>query len=122
MEKLCASGIPHIFLGEHSCEAVVPEALRLPIHIESAGTPEKISLKGHDEYSIQFSYLQKVAEAFGYACVRGPFADFIPFKITEKLRSIMVSQGRSSDDDEIICQFIEDLYKYEYLILGNANQ
>ena len=117
LEKLCASGIPHIFLGEHSCEAQVPEALRLLVHVESTGTPEKISLKGHDEYSIQFSYLQKIAEAFGYSCVRGPFADFILFTITEELRSIMVSQGRFRDDEEIVCQFVEDLYKYEYLIL-----
>jgi SAM-dependent methyltransferase len=117
LEKFCASGIPHIFLGEHSCEAKVPEGLRLPIHIGSTGTPEKISLKGHDEYSIQFSYLQKVAETLGYEAIRGPFADFISFTITEELWSIMASQGRFSDDGEIICQFIEDLYKYEYLIL-----
>ena len=32
----------------------------------------------------------------------------------------MASQGRCGDDDEIICQFIEDLYKYEYLVLMNA--
>jgi hypothetical protein len=120
LEKLCVSGIPYIFLGEHSCEAVVPEALRLPIRVESTGTPEKISLMGHDEYSIQFSYLQKVAEAFDYNCVRGFFADFIPFTITEELRSIMASQGRHGDDDEILCQFIEDLYKYEYLVLINV--
>ena len=105
------------FLGNTVAKRTVPETLRLPVHIESTGIPEKISLKGHDEYSIQFSYLQKVAEAFGYTCVRGPFADFIPFTITEELRSIMASQGRFSDDDEIICQFIEDLYKYEYLVL-----
>jgi hypothetical protein len=120
LEKLCASGIPHIFLGEHSCEAKVPEGLQLPIHVESTGTPEKISLKGHDEYSIQFSYLQKVAETLGYEAIRGPFADFIPFTITEELWSIMASQGRFGDDDEIVCQFVEDLYKYEYLILVNA--
>ena len=117
LEKLCASGIPYIFLGEHSCEAIVPEALRLFVHIESTGTPEKISLKGHDEYSIQFSYLQRIAEAFGYTSFRGPFADFIPFTLTEQVRCALVSQGRSGDDDEIICQFIEDLYKYEYLVL-----
>jgi hypothetical protein len=119
LEKLCASGIPYIFLGEHSCEAALPDNFPLAVHVESAGTPEKISLKGHYEYSIQFSYLQKVAEAFNYIGVRGPFADFIPFTITEELQSIMVSQGRSSDDDEIVCQFIEDLYKYEYLVLTN---
>jgi hypothetical protein len=120
LEKLCTSGIPYIFLGEHSCEAQAPETIRLPVHIESTGTPEKISLKGHDEYSIQVSYLQKVAETFDYICVRGFFADFIPFTITDELRFIIASQGRCGDDDEIICQFIEDLYKYEYLVLINA--
>jgi hypothetical protein len=120
LEKICVSGIPYIFLGEHSCEAHVPEALQLPVHIESTGVPERIALKGHDEYSIQFSYLQKVAEAFDYGCVRGPFADFIPFTITEELRTIIVSQGQFSDNDEIICQFVEDLYKYEYLALINS--
>jgi hypothetical protein len=120
LEKLCSSGIPYIFLGEHSCEAKIPEAVRLTVHTESTGAPERISLMGHDEYSIQFSYFQKVAEAFHYSCIRGPFADFIPFTITEELRSIMASQGRLGDDDEIICQFIEDLYKYEYLVLINA--
>jgi len=122
LEKLCASGAPYIFLGEHSCEAAVPQALRSLVHIESTGTPEKISLMGHDEYSIQFSYLQKIAEAFSYACVRGPFADFIPFTITEELRSTMASQGRYGDEDEIIYQFIEDLYTYEYLVLIKETQ
>jgi hypothetical protein len=120
LEKLCTTGIPYIFLGEHSCEAAVPDNLLLAVHIESTGVPEKISLKGHDEYSIKFSYLQKVAEAFSYICVRGPFADFIPFTITEELKAIMASRGRFSDNDEIICQFLEDLYKYEYLVLINA--
>jgi hypothetical protein len=118
LEKLCAAGIPYIFLGEHSCEAQIPEALRLPpIYIESTGTPEKISLMGHDEYSIQFSHLQKIAEAFVYTCVRGPFADFIPITITEELKFILASGGNASDEAEIVCQFVEDLYKYEYLIL-----
>ena len=111
------SGIPYIFLGEHSCEAIVPEILLLLVHIESTGIPEKISLMGHDEYSIKLSYLQRIAEAFGYTSFRGPFADFIPFTLTEQVRYALASQGRGRDDDEIICQFIEDLYKYEYLVL-----
>ena len=122
LEKLCISGIPYIFLGEHSCEAVVPEALRLLVHIESTGTPEKISLMGHDEYSIQFSYLQKVAEALGYEAIRGPFADFIPLAMTEELRFILASGGNVSDKAEVVCQFVEDLYKYEYLILIKSDR
>jgi hypothetical protein len=29
-----------------------------------------------------------------------------------------LSKGRLSDDGEMICQFVEDLFKYEYLILS----
>ena len=64
LEKLCTAGIPYIYLGEHSCEASVPEGLRSLIRIESTGNPERISLAGHDEYTIKFSYLQQVAHAF----------------------------------------------------------
>jgi hypothetical protein len=117
LEKICASGIPHIYLSEHSCEATVPRHLQAVIHVDSQGSPERISLKGHDEYSIKMSYLEKVAHAFGYTSVRGPFADFIPVAFTDRLRVILVSQGRYGDEDEMICQFVEDLYKYEYLIL-----
>ena len=122
VEKLCVSDIPCIFLSEHSCEATVPESRRRHIQIQSAGIPEKISLMGHDEYSIKFSYLQKVAQVFGYRCIRGPFADFIPFDLTEELCFIMASQGQYKDEDEMICHFIEDLYKYEYLILIKETQ
>lgn len=117
LEKLCRSGIPYIYLSEHSCEAVVPGSLRSFIKVESTGNPERISLMGHDEYSIKFSYLQQVAHVCNYKSIRGCFADFITFDMTEKLRFALSSGGNYSDEDEIICQFVEDLYKYEYLIL-----
>ena len=117
LEKLCASGIQYIYLGEHSCEAIAPETLRPFIRIESTGNPEKISLMGHDEYSIKFSHLEQVAHVLNYTCIRGPFADFVQVDFTEGLQFIMASQGHFSDEGEMICQFVEDLYKYEYLIL-----
>ena len=115
--KLCSSGIPYIYVGEHSCEASIPEGLRSLIHVESTGNPERISLAGHDEYTIKFSYLQQIAHALDYTSIRGPFADFIQFEMTDEIRFILSSGGRHSDEAEIICQFVEDLYKYEYLIL-----
>lgn len=117
LEKLCVSGVPYIFLGEHSCEAALPAIPRLHACALSTGMPERISLKGHDEYTIKFSYLQKVAETFGYEYLRGPFADFVPLAITEELRFTLASHGCGRDDGEMICQFVEDLFKYEYLIL-----
>lgn len=116
IEKLCESGIPYIYIGEHSCEASAPENLKHLIKISPSGNPERISLKGHDEYTIKFSYLEQVAGFFGYKTIRGSFADFIPFDLNDKVYYILTSQGRYSDDHEIIFQFIEDLYKYEYLI------
>ena len=117
LEKLCGAGIPYIYVGEHSCEASIPECLRSVIHVESTGNPERISLAGHDEYTIKFSYLQQVAHALDYTSIRGPFADFIQFEMTDEIRFILSSGGRHSDEAEMICQFVEDLYKYEYLIL-----
>ena len=117
LEKLCSSGIPYIYLGEHSCEASVPEGLRSLIRIESTGNPEKISLTGHDEYTIKFSYLEKVGASHGYKSIRGPFADFIQFEMTDEARYALMYGDHYSDEAEMISQFIEDLYKYEYLIL-----
>jgi hypothetical protein len=117
LEKLCTVGIPYIYIGEHSCEASAPEGLRSIIHVESTGNPERISLAGHDEYTIKFSHLEKVATSHGYRSVRGPFADFIPIEMTDEIRFALSSGGHYSDEAEMICQFVEDLYKYEYLIL-----
>jgi hypothetical protein len=118
LEKLCVACIPSIYIGEHSCEAVVPAELKGCLHIESAGSPERISLMGHDEYTIKFSHLERVGRAFGYTVTRGPFADFVAPKVTDRLKRILASGGRLSDEDEVVCQFVEDLFKYEYLILN----
>jgi hypothetical protein len=117
LEKLCSSKIPYIYIGEHSCEATVSGEVRSLFQIKSTGNPEKISLAGHDEYTVKFSYLEKVASFHGYTSVRGPFADFIPFTLTDEARYALMYGGHYSDETEMISQFIEDLYKYEYLIL-----
>jgi len=117
LEKLCEAGIPHIFLGEHSCEAPVPAGLCTLVRITSTGNPERIRLKGHDEYTIKFSHLENVARAHGYEVTRGPFVDFVPVEMTREVRSILAAPSIYGDRGEIICQFIEDLYKYEYLFL-----
>ncbi len=116
IEKLCMAGIPYIYAGEHSCEASPPDFLKPFININSTGNPERISLKGHDEYTIKFSHLKKVGEAFGYKMIRGCFADFIPIRFDERIKKILATQGRDDDVAEMICYFVEDLFKYEFLI------
>jgi hypothetical protein len=117
VEKLCASGIPYIFMGEHSCEAEVPEPYRGFLFISSSHQPERISLKGHDEYTIKFSFLEKVASFYRYSTQRGAFADFLEIEWNDRLRRLMKSPSLADDESEIIRHFVEDLHKYEYLIL-----
>ena len=117
LEKLCLAQIKYIYLGEHSCEAISPGYLKPYLHFESSGNPEKISLTGHDEYTIKFSCLQRIAKKFNYKAVRGPFADFLHPDINDKVRTALQSAVPHTDEQEILQQFIYDLYKYEYLIL-----
>jgi hypothetical protein len=114
--KLCAAGVHYIYLSEHSCEASVPEPLNEKINVPYAGNPERITLMGHDEYTIQFSHLAQAADRFGYHVVRGQYADFINFDMTGRLNFILTSHSQK-DEHEMIRQFIEDCFKYEYLVL-----
>jgi SAM-dependent methyltransferase len=115
IERLCKSGVEFIYAGEHSCEA--------GIKIESSNKveytysiPEKIKLAGHNEYTIKFSYLTKIAEKNNYSVKRGIYADFIDIMQTDELNFIMKSNS-IKDEHEIVRHFIEDLYKYEYVLL-----
>lgn len=117
LEKVCGAKVPYVFIGEHSCEFTAPPDMKWYLSVSPTGNPRRISLKGHDEYTIKFSHLQTIAEHRGYRAKRGVFADFIEPDINDHVRAILASRGLYSDSGEIICQFISDLYEYEYLIL-----
>lgn len=117
VERLCLAGIRYIYLSEHSCEATVPEEMKPYLSFQSSGIPELISLKGHKEFTIKFSYLQKIAETLNYKTQRGAFADFLPLNINDKIKTALRLATPFNDEQEIIRQFVYDLYKYEWLIL-----
>ena len=114
-EKLCRLRVPFIFISEHSCEPTVPEIYRETLSLAAAKNPEKISLKGHSEYSIKFSHLATVAQYYGYHVKRGPLADFIPLKDDDFLQQL--PRRRTVGGNEILIHFLEDLYQYEYVLL-----
>jgi hypothetical protein len=115
VEKMCKAGVRYIYLSEHSSEAGVPEELQHKIIISSTGNPERIRLAGHDEYTMRFSYLQRVAEREGYRTIRGCYRDFIPFEPDGRLNFILTSNSQN-ETHEMIRQFIGDLFKYEYIL------
>jgi hypothetical protein len=122
VENLCLAGIKYIYLSEHSCEAVVPEIIKPYLLFQSSGSPEKISLKGHKEFTIKFSYLQKIADVLNYKTRRGSFADFLPLNLNDKVKTALRLATPFNDEQEIIRQFVHDLYKYEYLILIKGDE
>ena len=122
VEKLCRTGIKYIYLSEHSCEAVVPEGMKRYLSFQSSGVPEMISLKGHEEFTIKFSYLQKIAEVLNYSTRRGAFADFLPLNFNDKVKTALRLSVPFNDEQEIIRQFVYDIYKYEYLILIKGDE
>ena len=122
VEKICLTGIKYIYLSEHSCEAIVPEPMKPYVSLQSASIPEMISLKGHNEFTVKFSYLQKIAEMLHYKTRRGAFADFLPLNFNDKVRTALRLISPFNDEQEIIRQFVYDLYKYEYLILIKGDE
>ncbi len=122
IEKLCRARIPYIFISEHSCEAPAPSRYSQMLAMQPTNMPERIPLKGHDEYTIRFSYLQDIARGLGYISHRGSFADFIRFDMTDRIRVVLSAKTINRDEDEIIRHFIEDLFKYEYLILTDQGE
>jgi len=121
VEKLCMSGIPFIFLSEHSCEAKIPQELTGIIQVSAPGFPERIRLKGHDEYTMKFSHLEKIANKLGYEMRRGPVADYLEPIFSERLKAILSGPISLSDDHETIRHFASDLFQYEYLLLEKAS-
>ena len=118
LERLCTAQIPYIYVSEHSCEASVPKQLMGLLELMPTGDPERIRLHGHDEYTIRFSDLERVAAFFGYTCRRGQYLDFIEPVIEDDIEFILRLGSSKIDRHEIIRQFIEDLIKYEYLVLS----
>jgi hypothetical protein len=88
------------------------------MQIAPTGNPERIRLHGHDEYSIRFSDLERVASTLGYTVKRGHYLDFIEPVIHGEVSFVLHLGSSRIARYEIIGQFIEDLVKYEYLVLS----
>lgn len=117
LEKLCGADIPYIYLSEHSCESFLHNPYYPHHNFEACGTPEKISLRGHNEYTVKFSHLETIARAFRYRVFRGQYIDILPIGFNQKVQSALRCTSPLNDEQEMIQQFVHDLYKYEYLLL-----
>ncbi len=117
VERLCRAGVPCIYLSEHSCESSFSDPSFPSMNFAPSGNPEKIPLKGHAEFTIKFSALEKVARAFSYEVLRGPYTDLLPVSFNDRVTAALRAPTPLSGRQEILRQFLYDLYKYEYLLL-----
>jgi len=122
VERLCQAGVPCIYLSEHSCESFFSDPSFPSMNFAPSGNPEKISLKGHAEFTIKFSALEKVARAFSYEALRGPYTDLLPVSFNDRVTAALRAPTPLSGRQEILRQFLYDLHKYEYLLLTLERQ
>ena len=122
VERLCRAGVPCIYLSEHSCESFFSDPSFPSMNFAPSGNPEKISLKGHAEFTIKFSALEKVARAFSYEALRGPYTDLLPVSFNDRVTAALRAPTPLSGRQEILRQFLYDLHKYEYLLLTLERQ
>lgn len=120
VERLCKTGVPCIYMSEHSCESSHSDPSFPFMNFAPSGNPEKISLKGHAEFTIKFSALEKIARAFHYEVFRGPYTDILPVSFNDRVTAALRAPTPLSDHQEILQQFLYDLYKYEYLVLASG--
>ncbi|MCX7678007.1 MAG: class I SAM-dependent methyltransferase [Spirochaetes bacterium] len=116
VEKLCEAGMPFAYIGEHSCESRLQKIGDNFCKLQFDGYSTPIRLLGHTEYTIKFSHLVRVAHQYGYKVHRGCFEDFLNVKWSDEVRFIM-NANTIKEEHEIIRQFVEDLFTYEYLVL-----
>jgi hypothetical protein len=89
------------------------------LKFKASGSPERIDLQGHSEYTIKFSHLETIARAFHYKVFRGQYRYILPIDFNEKVKAALRSPTPLTDEQEIIQHFVYDLYKYEYMVLVN---
>ena len=122
VQKLCVAGVPYIYLSEHSCEASFSDRKYPHLTFGPSPGPEKISLKGHYEYTIKFSHLERVARSLGYRVMRGRYIDILSLGLNPTAQTALRAPAAATDKQEIIQQFFYDLHKYEYLLLLNEDK
>ena len=116
IEKICKAGTKYIYVSEHSCESESKGDFRECVPVRPTFNPQEIWLFGHSEYTIRFSHIEAVASKWGYTVHRGVYNDIFGCRMTPKLQFILNSTASAKDEYEILRQFIDDMFTYEYII------
>lgn len=107
-----------VFLAEHGSDTAVPERYRDLVEIPvSDGFPRRIALKGHDEYTIRFGPLARVAHRLGYRVERFHLMDLLGLRTDPGARSLVRVPNTRSEAAEVFREFYHHVAEYQGLLL-----
>lgn len=105
-----------VFLSEHSANArsAPPYDFLMPL---ADGRVRRIPLKDHDEYSINFDHLEKVARASGFSVERVWMPAFLGVRSDEGARFMAGAECVGTQVAEVVHEFLHHVKEYECVFL-----
>jgi len=118
VDAICKQQIP-AFISEHASDPLVPENVSyLESGLEVDSYPREIHLSGHNEYTIRFSHLIRVASVLGRTTSTGALLDLVSIRKTPEMRFIFTAKACSTPRQEIILEFLDHIREYRWLVIG----
>jgi hypothetical protein len=112
-----------VFLTEHGADTVVPERYRDLVELApSDGFPRRIALKGHDEYTIRFGQLARVARGLGYRVERFHLMDLLGLRTDPGARSLVRVPNTQSEAAEVFRELYHHVAEYQGLLLTRGEE
>lgn len=106
----------HVFLSEHSCSVRCREPYDFLVPLAD-GLPRRIALKDHDEYSIDFNALERVARVNGFEVERVWMPELLGVRTDAGARFMALAECVGNDGAENIHEFLNHVKEYECALL-----
>lgn len=107
-----------VFLTEHGSDTAVPAPYRDFVELEpSDGFPRRVALKGHDEYTIRFGQLARVARLLGYRVERFHLMELLGLRHDPGARSLVRVLNTRCEAAEVFREFYHHVAEYQGLLL-----
>lgn len=106
-----------VFFTEHGADTVVPPPYDEFVSSEATGYPRRISLKGHDEYTIHFGHLEAVARRLGYRVERLHLMEVLDLRCDDGVRLMVEAPTPDSDVAEVVHEFYHHVAEYQAMML-----
>lgn len=115
VEGLCRLGCS-FFLSEHASDPLLPESMPyLAGGLGRENYPRRIPLVRHDEYTIRFSHLEKVARAWGREVKTGPLFDVLGIDPAPSWRFIFTARACADERHACVYEFLDHVREYRWM-------